>query len=743
MAGNTILLNVQTNVDDATKDLNKIDDGVDKVKKSTKELSEESKKTTMNWTELSSKINVFKEAFGAVKDTVTKIYEVSKQLVQEFEKVNNQMTILKSQKVWGEIKLQFDELEKATGGVIDKFDILESVNKATSFGIDLTQGRLLKLVDVSSKAAAMMGTDLKSAFDSLIVGTARESKAILDNLGVMVDVTGVQEQYAKSINKTVEELTDEEQKISVLNAVLDNLGKTQASISNDTLLSAGSGQIAFFERVWRNFKLSAGEALSDISNYFNELMQNDVTNAMKHLNIATKEEAILRNEAVAVYVKTLEDIAGPIDLKLRNNLIEQIDREKTHATLIEEIGKQKESQAEALKIVTEQQNGLLEDSGTLTEKEANRKELLNELEEKYGEKVRANFELQIAKGEAAFELAKKRGEISQDAEFDLYEFLRKQNNEMTNILTSSVAWLAAVTDTKDAFEKMFDMQQEDTVSARGSQTVDDATIKNMKANDEKTAKLSKDLSNKRAQAKIDKEEKDRQELLKRQEKAMMDVYGVIQKEMTEQSKIREQMAIDSGKAMTDLSDMQSKDSIERLKTDNEIELDLILQQQDYKQKILDDYIEYELKKEKEKNKEREKIQDMGNAVFTAAANSVYNDLISGQEDFLQRAAAVALSTAGSQIFADGLKNVWIGGGQLLATGGLKGGETLAYGVAEMGVGIALGYAGNQVMPDTATKEGDSASEKNKMDSGNYTFNITSSLYGTKKEAQRGLSEVMR
>ena len=181
----------------------------------------------------------------------------------------------------------------------------------------------------------------------------------------------------------------------------------------------------------------------------------------------------------------------------------------------------------------------------------------------------------------------------------------------------------------------------------------------MKANDEKIAKLSKDLSNKRLQAKIDKEEKDRQELLKRQEKAMMDAYGVIQKEMTEQSKIREQMIIDSNKAMTDLSDMQSKDSIERLKTDNEIELDLILQQQDYKQKILDDYIEYELKKEKEKNKEREKIQDMGNAVFTAAANSVYNDLISGQEDFLQRAAAVALSTAGSQIFADGLKKVWV------------------------------------------------------------------------------------
>jgi len=740
MAGNTILLNVQTNVDDATKDLNKIDDGVDKVKKSTKELAEESKKTTMNWTELSSKINVFKEAFGAVKDTVTKIYEVSKQLVQEFEKVNNQMTILKSQKVWGEIKLQFDELEKATGGVIDKFDILESVNKATSFGIDLTQGRLLKLVDASSKAAAMMGTDLKFAFDSLIIGTARESKAILDNLGVMVDVTGVQEEYAKSINKTVEELTDEEQKISVLNAVLDNLGKTQASISNDTLLSAGSGQIAMFERAWRNFKLSAGEALSDISNYFNELMQNDVTNAMKHLNIATKEEAVLRNEAVSVYVKTLEDIAGPIDLKLRNNLIEQIDREKAHATLIEEIGKQKELQAEAADIVNK--NAIMA-NGQERSESRQKYILLETLEEKYGEKVRANFELQIAKGEAAFELAKKRGEISQDAEFDLYDFLQKQNKEMTNILTSSVSWLAAVTDTRDAFEKMWDMQQEDTVSTRGSQTVDDATIENMKANDEKIAKLSRDLSNKRLQAKIDREEKERQELLKMMEKWKLEELKLnedIERIDYENAKDWEnQKAIVKENAIKELAKMElekKQEAYEKMK---------IQRDEQFKEEelALEAKLYNENKAKEEAQEQSQKIQDMGNAVFTAAANSVYNDLISGQEDFLQRAAAVALSTAGSQIFADGLKNVWLGGGQMLATGGLKGGETVAYGVAEMGVGIGLGYMGNQVMPDTATKEGDSASEKNKMDSGNYTFNVTSSLYGTKKEAQKGLNEVMR
>lgn len=740
MAGNTILLNVQTNVDDATKDLNKIDDGVDKIKGSTKELTEETKKTGMNWTELSSKINVFKEAFGAVKDTFAKIYEVSKELVQEFERVNNQMTILKSQKVWGEIKLQFDELEQATGGVIDKFDILESVNKATSFGIDLTQGRLLKLVDASSKAASMMGTDLKFAFDSLIVGTARESKAILDNLGVMVDVTGVQEQYAKSINKTAEELTDEEQKISVLNAVLDNLGKTQASISQDTLLSAGTGFVATFERAWRNFKLSAGEALSDVSNYFNELMQSDVANAMKHLNVATKEEAILRNEAVAGYVKTLEDIAGPIDAKLRNNLIEQIDREKAQATLIEEIGKQKELQAEAEIIAAK--NKMMA-NGQERGDSRQRYLLLETLEEKYGDKVRANFELQISKGEAAFELAKKRGEISQDVEFDLFDFLQKQNNEMTNILASSVAWLAAVTDIRDAFEKMWDMQQDDIVETRGSQTVDDATIENMKSTDEAVGKLSRKLSNKRLQEKIDKEEKDRQELLKMMEKWKSEEIKLKEEidriDWENEKDWENQKIITKENAIKELAKMEFESKQEHY------ELMKIQRDEKFKEDeiALEAFLYNENQKKLEAQEESEKIQQMGNAVFTAAANSVYNDLISSQEDFLQRAAAVALSTAGSQIFADGLKNVWLGGGQMLATGGLKGGETVAYGIAEMGAGVALGYAGNQLMPDTASKEGASATEQNKSDQNTYNFNVTTSLYGTKKEAQKGLNEVTR
>jgi hypothetical protein len=92
----------------------------------------------------------FQIVTGAVQD----VYNWTSSLVKEFEKINNQMTVLKSQKVWGELKPQLEGIKNATGGVVDELDLLESVNKAVSFGIDLTQGRLLKLVDASSKAAS-------------------------------------------------------------------------------------------------------------------------------------------------------------------------------------------------------------------------------------------------------------------------------------------------------------------------------------------------------------------------------------------------------------------------------------------------------------------------------------------------------------------------------------------------------------------------------------------------------------
>lgn len=234
-------------------------------------MDEKMKGVAKSWTDLNSKISVVTGAVGAAVGFISGVYDKLKEFSGEYEKITNQMTILSSQKGSGEIILQLERMEEATNGVVGKFDLLESVNKATSFGIDLTGGRLEKLVGVASKAAATMGTDLKFAFESLIVGTARESMMILDNLGVMVDITKANEDYAKSIGKTKEELTDVESKTALLNQVLDRLGRTQKNIVDEELLSSATGLFATFERGWKSVKLGLGGMASDFIQWVDDL----------------------------------------------------------------------------------------------------------------------------------------------------------------------------------------------------------------------------------------------------------------------------------------------------------------------------------------------------------------------------------------------------------------------------------------------------------------------------------------
>lgn len=260
--------------------LNNVDNNVAEINESTNKMSETMKamkdKVAGYWTELNGKFQavtgVLKMGWEAISGSIGKV----KELAEEYEKLTNQMTILSSQKGSGEIILQLERIEQATNGVVGKFDILESVNKAVSFGIDLTGGRLEKLVSVSSKAAATMGVDLKFAFDSLIVGTARESKMILDNLGVMVDVTKANEDYAKSIGKTSAELSDVETKTALLSQVLERLGRTQDSIVDDELITSATGLFATMQRGWKAITLEVGEFASNFIQWIDDLGRSEI-----------------------------------------------------------------------------------------------------------------------------------------------------------------------------------------------------------------------------------------------------------------------------------------------------------------------------------------------------------------------------------------------------------------------------------------------------------------------------------
>ena len=204
-------------------------------------------------------------------------------------------------------------------------------------------------------------------------------------------------------------------------------------------------------------------------------------------------------------------------------------------------------------------------------------------------------------------------------------------------------------------------------------------------------------------------------------------------------------AFNSG--LVDANSLTADEELRRLMVDAQIKFELIKQNMDTEGKIIEDGLANQRRIQAKDAEEKAKIDRMKFAVLSAAANSFYNDLINGQEDILQRTAAIALQTAGSQIFADGLERMWKGGGDMLKFSNpvlqAEGSEQFAYGIAEVAGGLALGYAGKKLMPSSGgsedTSKSTAADDRNKFKGQNQgTMDVY--LYPDEKHYLRSLNK---
>ncbi len=105
----------------------------------------------------------------------------------------------------------------AVGGMVSDAELLKKANLAETMGI--SSEAFQKLAQISTAAAAKTGQEVGFMFDSIITGTARQSKMILDNLGIMVNIEAANASYAQSLGKTAASLSDVEKKQAFMNEV--------------------------------------------------------------------------------------------------------------------------------------------------------------------------------------------------------------------------------------------------------------------------------------------------------------------------------------------------------------------------------------------------------------------------------------------------------------------------------------------------------------------------------------------
>ncbi len=117
----------------------------------------------------------------------------------------------------GEVMLR--AMREASRGTIGDSELILAANRALMLGVVDSAEEMAALVEAAIVRGRDMGVSAKQAVHDLVTGIGRMSPLILDNLGIV----GVQrsiEEYAKSLGKTAEQLTDVEKKQALLNAVI-------------------------------------------------------------------------------------------------------------------------------------------------------------------------------------------------------------------------------------------------------------------------------------------------------------------------------------------------------------------------------------------------------------------------------------------------------------------------------------------------------------------------------------------
>lgn len=147
--------------------------------------------------------------------------------------------------------------KRASAGTISEIDLMLQANRAFQFEVAKTPESFSKLIELSTALGRAQGISDTQALENLTGGIARESKLILDNLGLVINMSQAMDDYATSIGKTSEMLTSAERKQAIL-AEAYRQGKT-ALEANAKASDSAATSIERMDANVKDLKVSLGE----------------------------------------------------------------------------------------------------------------------------------------------------------------------------------------------------------------------------------------------------------------------------------------------------------------------------------------------------------------------------------------------------------------------------------------------------------------------------------------------------
>lgn len=113
------------------------------------------------------------------------------------------------------------KMRTATRGTVSDLELMRATNNLVLLGVGKSSDEWSALADAGRRLGKAVGRDALSGMEDLAIGIGRQSRMILDNLGLIVQVEKANQTYAASIGKTVEQLNDADKRTAFYTATME------------------------------------------------------------------------------------------------------------------------------------------------------------------------------------------------------------------------------------------------------------------------------------------------------------------------------------------------------------------------------------------------------------------------------------------------------------------------------------------------------------------------------------------
>jgi hypothetical protein len=218
------------------------------------------------------------------------------------------------------------KLKDATNNTMSEFDLFQQANNAMILGVTKNSDEMAEMFDIAQRLGQALGRDTASSVESLVTGIGRQSRLMLDNIGIIVKSEEAYEAYAEKLGLTADKLSDAQKKQAFLEATMESARIKVSTLKNETItskhafdqLSASSSNLAtaigkslspLFSRLARD----TASLFTNITELVN-IVNHQTSSELKLAEATEKANAILKeqSEETGIAILNFGDITSKI-----------------------------------------------------------------------------------------------------------------------------------------------------------------------------------------------------------------------------------------------------------------------------------------------------------------------------------------------------------------------------------------------------------------------------------------------